>query len=102
MIVTAVVSLHVIRQQTRGLKRDARAQALKDFCAKITDWMHGPNNEKWVAMADEFWRGRLWLTNEQAKEIRQQIDSYKPSQSKQGGEYETGEAIFAILTKDIV
>jgi hypothetical protein len=55
-------------------------------------------------MASEFWRVGLWLNPKQATEIKQRIGEYDPkvSSPKNGGEHQTGEKLFEVLTKDIV
>jgi hypothetical protein len=102
IVCTTWVSIYVITQQTRVLRRDARAQALKELCLYIAEWMHDP--KKWEAMASEFWRVGLWLNPKQATEIKQRIGEYDPkvSSPKNGGEHQTGEKLFEVLTKDIV
>jgi hypothetical protein len=104
MIATAVTAIYSIKQQTWVIKRDARAQALKELCLFIATWMHDPTSKNWEPMASEFWRVRLWLNSQQAAEIKRRIGEYDPkiSPPKSGGEYETGENLFEILTKDII
>ena len=88
IVCTAGVSLYSIRQQSRVLKRDARAAAMNDFCLRIAEWMHDPTVERWTGMTVEFWQVRLWLTNTQAHEIRNLIDAYKGKPAKVGGEFQ--------------